>query len=185
MSIRTDPHVLALRHIWQNWRHVVRVFRLSQRFDCEISPLARFTGPDDNLRIGRGTKINAYCNLRFRKGTIAIGANVLLAQSVTILANSHQFEDRDTPILDQGELVADVEVGDDVWIGVNAVIMPGIRIGNGAVVGANSVVTRNVGPYEVWAGIPAKKIKDRGTNQEGANEGVGIADPIEDSTSAP
>jgi acetyltransferase-like isoleucine patch superfamily enzyme len=162
MSIRTSPYVLGGRHIWQTWCHIVRVFRLSQRFDCEISPMARFTGADENLRIGRGTKINAYCNLRFRKGTIAIGANVLLAQSVTILANSHRFEDRDTLILNQGELVADVKVGDDVWIGVNAVIMPGVRIGDGAVVGANSVVTRNVGAYEVWAGIPAKKIKDRG-----------------------
>lgn len=54
-----------------------------------------------------------------------------------------------------------VTVGNDVWIGHGAVIMPGVSIGNGAVIGANAVVTRDVGPFEVAAGVPAKRLKMR------------------------
>lgn len=54
-----------------------------------------------------------------------------------------------------------VEIGDDVWIGCNVVIMPGVTVHRGAVIGAGSIVTRDVGAYEIWAGVPAKKIKQR------------------------
>ncbi|SBW09782.1 putative acyl transferase [uncultured Alphaproteobacteria bacterium] len=156
-----SPILMALRHFRQEWKHVVRVYRLSRRFGCEISPKTRLTGPDASLQIGPGTCINAYCNLRFRQGHLTMGRHVLLAQSVTILTSTHRIADRDIPIMHQGSDIADVVIEDDVWIGVNAVIMPGVRIGKGAVIGANSVVTRDVGSYEIWAGIPAAKIRDR------------------------
>jgi acetyltransferase-like isoleucine patch superfamily enzyme len=155
-------HVLmALRTVWQEWRHLLRIHRLGATFGCEISPKARFTGPDDAIEIGAGTVINAYCNIRFRSGRVAIGRNVLFAQNVTLLANTHRYKDRAAPILAQGVEVGDVTIGDDVWLGVNAVVMPGVRIGSGAVIGANAVVTRDVGAYEVWAGNPAVKINAR------------------------
>jgi maltose O-acetyltransferase len=161
LQLNAKLMLLSLYHFWQEWRHIVRIHRLSLAFGCEISPKARLTGPDNSLSIGAGTVVNAYCNLRFRSGRITIGRNVLLAQSVTILANTHRYADRNTPILQQGIDVADVEIGDDAWLGVNVVVMPGVRIGTGAVIGSNSVVTRNIGDYEVWAGNPAIKIKDR------------------------
>jgi acetyltransferase-like isoleucine patch superfamily enzyme len=162
-KLRLNAKIVAysLHHLWQEWRHIVRIQRLSFAFDCEISKKARLTGPDASLFIGAGTKVNAYCNFRFRSGRITIGRNVLLAQFVTILANTHRYADRNTPILQQGVDVADVEIGDDAWLGVSVVVMPGVRIGKGAVIGSNSVVTRDVGEYEVWAGSPAVKIKDR------------------------
>ena len=54
-----------------------------------------------------------------------------------------------------------IEIGDDVWIGAGAVITPGVMVGRGAVIGANSVVTHHVPEYEVWAGVPARKIGER------------------------
>ena len=63
-----SPFFMALRHFRQEWKPVVRVYHLSQRFGYEISPKTRLIGPDDALSIGRGSCINAYCNLRFRKG---------------------------------------------------------------------------------------------------------------------
>jgi acetyltransferase-like isoleucine patch superfamily enzyme len=153
--------LFGFRALWQEWRHLLRIHRLGATFGCEISPKARFTGPDDAIEIGAGTVINAYCNIRFRSGRVAIGRNVLFAQNVTLLANTHRYKDRAAPILAQGVEVGDVTIGDDVWLGVNAVVMPGVRIGSGAVIGANAVVTRDVGAYEVWAGNPAVKINAR------------------------
>ncbi len=62
----------------------------------------------------------------------------------------------------------DTVIGNDVWIGAEALIMPGIQIGNGAVIGARSVVTKNIGPYEIWAGNPARLVKKRFSNDEAA-----------------
>lgn len=60
----------------------------------------------------------------------------------------------------------DILIGNDVWIGRGATIMSGVRIENGAVIGANSVVTKNIGPYEIWAGNPCKFIKKRFSDNE-------------------
>ncbi|GHU21270.1 hypothetical protein FACS189472_13810 [Alphaproteobacteria bacterium] len=59
------------------------------------------------------------------------------------------------------ERKGNTEIGNDVWIGVEAFIMPGIKIADGAVVGARSVITKNIGPYEIWGGNPAKLIRKR------------------------
>jgi acetyltransferase-like isoleucine patch superfamily enzyme len=162
MGIFKTPTLLALHYIWQEFRHIVRINRLSAKFGCTISPKTRLTGPDDNIIIGPGTVVNAYCNFRFRSGRITIGANSLFAQFVTVLANTHEYDDREKSVIEQAVKVADVVIGDNVWIGVDVVIMPGVHIGDGAIIGANSVVTRDVGRNEVWAGSPATKIKMRG-----------------------
>ena len=104
-------------------------------------------------------------------GTVAIGARCVIAPNVFISSGSHLF-DR-WPGLPIGEqerraIAADgsledrpVRVGDDCWLGVNVVIAPGVTVGRGAIVGANSVVTRDVGAYEVVAGSPATFIRRR------------------------
>ena len=60
----------------------------------------------------------------------------------------------------------DTVIGNDVWLGAECLIMPGIHIGDGAIVGSRAVVTKNIGPYEIWAGNPAKFIKKRFTDEE-------------------
>jgi acetyltransferase-like isoleucine patch superfamily enzyme len=100
------------------------------------------------------------CNER-----INIGDNVLIADAVTIRDTSHVFKDSNALIISQGFETAPVEIEDDVWIGHGATILKGVRIGRGAVVAAGSVVNRNVEPFTVVGGIPAKKIGCRDNSE--------------------
>ena len=93
---------------------------------------------------------------------IDIGADVLIGDSVTIRDTGHIFADVDAPIISQGIDVRPVVIEDDVWIGHGATVLKGVRIGRGAVVAAGAVVTRNVEPYTVVGGVPARLIGRRG-----------------------
>jgi virginiamycin A acetyltransferase len=94
---------------------------------------------------------------------IRMGSYVLVAAGAMIMPTNHAFSRRDVPIRHQGfaESKGGIEIGDDVWIGANAVILDGARIGRGAIIGAGSVVSGSVPEYEIWAGVPARKIGER------------------------
>lgn len=92
-------------------------------------------------------------------GPITIGNDVIIAQNVVISALNHGYQDIKTPISKQKCSTSTVRIDDEVWIGANAVITPGVSIGKHSVVAAGSVVTKNVPPYSVVAGNPAKVIK--------------------------
>lgn len=113
------------------------------------------------LTVGDQTAINQDCILTAME-RIEIGADVMLAPRVYILDVDHEFDRRDAPIRAQGYRVAPVAIEDDVWIGAGTVIIKGVRIGRGSVIGANSVVTRDVPPYSIAAGSPARVIRERG-----------------------
>nr|WP_220628090.1 acyltransferase [Confluentibacter sediminis] len=108
-----------------------------------------------HLSIGENSVVNARCRIDNRGG-ITIGNNVSISSDVTILTADH---DMDSP--DFAGRVRSVIVEDYVWVGTAAMIMPGVSIGKGAVVAAGAIVTKNVEPYHVVAGIPAKFIKER------------------------
>lgn len=92
---------------------------------------------------------------------IIIGNDVLIGSGAHFYAANHAFDRPDVKIIDQGHSPAeDLVIEDDVWIGANAIILPGVRIGRHSVIAAGSVVTQSVEPYSVYAGIPARKIKD-------------------------
>lgn len=109
------------------------------------------------LYIGRRTSINEFSNIRAASGVIVIGDNCLIAQFVSIIAANHSLA-RDKPIRDQpADLTRNsVNIGNDVWIGAHAVILPGVTIGNGAVVAAGAVVTHEVSEHVMVAGVPAQ-----------------------------
>jgi len=134
---------------------------IEQRDGCSLSPLARITGTADNIHFGRNTRVNSYCQFRCKEGKIWVGSNVLFGQFISVIAHSYNYADRDRLIIEQGMYSRDVVIEDDVWIGAYSIIMPGVKVGKGAVVGASSVVSNDIPPYEVWAGIPARKINDR------------------------
>lgn len=93
-------------------------------------------------------------------GPVTIGSHVNLAQGITVTALNHNFAEKDLRIDEQGVSTAPVTIGDDIWIGANAVILPGVTIGNHSVVAAGAVVTKDVPPHSLVAGVPAKIIKE-------------------------
>ena len=92
-------------------------------------------------------------------GPVVIGSHVHLAQGITVTALNHRFEDSDQRIDQQGVETWPVRISDDVWIGSNAVILPGVHIGTHSVVAAGAVVTKDVADYTLVAGVPAREIK--------------------------
>ena len=93
-------------------------------------------------------------------GPVRIGSHVNLAQGITVTALNHNFADKNHRIDEQGVSTAPVTIGDDIWIGANAVILPGVNIGNHSVVAAGAVVNKDVPPHSLVAGVPAKIIKE-------------------------
>ncbi len=112
------------------------------------------------VKIGKNTLIGRRNVLGCNHG-ISVGNNVLMAENVSIRDTDHKFDDPDIPINRQGIACEPVTIEDDVWIGYGAVITKGVTIGNGAVIAANCVVTKDVPPFAVCAGIPGKVIKYR------------------------
>ena len=109
-----------------------------------------------DVTIGDHTRIGIHCTVI---GPVSIGNNVNLAQGITVTALNHNFEDVTRRIDEQGISTKPVVIGDDVWIGANAVILPGVTIGRHVVVAAGAVVTKDVPDNCVVAGVPAKVIK--------------------------
>jgi maltose O-acetyltransferase len=107
------------------------------------------------IRIGRRTVINHQCHLDGR-GWLSIGDDVDISSGVWILTDAHDMND---PLF--RETLAPVKIGNHVWIGSRATILPGVTVGEGAVVAAGAVVNRDVEPYTVVGGVPARQIGTR------------------------
>lgn len=111
------------------------------------------------LKIGNNSGIGANSELY---GDITIGNDVMMGTNCIIYTRNHCFDSLDLPMWQQGfKEVNPVVIGNDVWIGGRVTILPGVHIGNGSVIGAGSVVTKNVPDYAVVCGNPARIIKYR------------------------
>lgn len=104
----------------------------------------------NNSRIGIGNVII---------GPVTIGNNVILAQNIVMSGLNHNYTNIDIPIYLQGETVATISIEDDCWIGANAVITAGVTIGKHSVVAGGAVVTKDIPPYCVAVGNPARVVK--------------------------
>ena len=126
-----------------------------------IRPSNIYGGPiGEGLTMGDNSNIGPY-NYIGCSGKITIGNNVMLAPRVSIYAENHVFDHPEILIRDQGVEKKEVIIEDDCWIAANSILLAGVTIGKGSVVAAGSVVTENVPPYSVVAGVPAKFIKSR------------------------
>ena len=113
------------------------------------------------LEIGDGT-IAGGCVISAAR-SVRLGKKVLVARGVYISDHNHRYDDVERAVLDQGLAnVAAVEVCDGAWLGENVVVCPGVRIGRGAVVGANSVVTRSIPDHSLAVGAPARVVRHFG-----------------------
>lgn len=108
----------------------------------------------DNSGIGVDAKIY---------GTCTIGSNVMMGENCTVITRNHRFDRTDIPMTEQGfEEEQPVTIGNDVWLGDRVMLLPGVHLGDGCVVGAGSVVTRDIPPYAVACGVPARVRRYRG-----------------------
>ena len=126
-----------------------------------IQSTSRLDQPGVGLSVGDDTYIGPRCLLG-AGGGITIGRRVTFGAGVHLLAENHAFRDAERPIQDQGVTRMGIVVEDDVWIGNNVIVLDGVRVGRGAVVGAGAVVWRDVAPFAVAAGNPARVIGARG-----------------------
>jgi acetyltransferase-like isoleucine patch superfamily enzyme len=128
---------------------------------CEIQDYVIIRTYEHPVTIGKYSQINPYTVIYGGDG-VTIGDYVMIAPHCMIVAGNHNHNQLEMPMrfavsYSKGPIV----IEDDVWIGANCTITDGITIGKGAVIGANSVVTKDVKPYDVVGGVPAKFIKSR------------------------
>jgi maltose O-acetyltransferase len=118
-----------------------------------------FFGTGENVSVGDRSSIGVNCRLH---GPVSIGRDVMMGPDVVIIARNHAFQDTDAPMIEQGyDEPRAVAIGNDVWIGTRAIILPGIAVGDGAVIAAGAVVTKDVPAGAVVGGNPARVIRRR------------------------
>jgi lipopolysaccharide O-acetyltransferase len=117
------------------------------------------------MRFGNNVQINDYVHICAMQN-VTIGDNVLMASRIYISDNSHGYykgDEKDTspdiPPIERAYYKSFVAIEDNVWIGEGVVILPGVTLGRGCIIGANSVVTKSIPPNVIAVGIPAKPIK--------------------------
>ncbi len=129
---------------------------------CEIKPLK-------NVTFGSNVEIGPRALFWTTRANIIIGNHVIMGPHVTIITGDHVTNIVGKYIMDISDDMkpedadADIEIEDDVWIGCNVTILKGVHVGKGAIIAAGAVVTGNVDEFSIYAGVPAKKIKDRFT----------------------
>lgn len=100
---------------------------------------------------------------------VCIGRYTMLASDVAVVGDDHNWDESGVPMQFSGRPPQRITlIGRDVWIGHGVILLRGARVGNGAIIAAGAVVTRDVPAYEIWAGVPAKKVRDRFSDPDAA-----------------
>lgn len=119
------------------------------------------------VRIGDRVTLNEWIYVD-GFGGVDIGDNVRIAHRTTIMSSDHRYQDPNRPIHEQGLVCGPVRIHDGVWIGCNATILMGVTIGEGAIIGAGAVVTKDVPPFAIAVGVPARVVGRRGVDADAA-----------------
>jgi len=121
-----------------------------------------YFGTGQHIKLGHRSQLGHCCRI---DNDVEIGNDVMMGPDVVMMTNSHETSRLDVPMIAQGPSPRKaIHVGNDVWIGTRVIILPGVSIGDGAIVAAGSVVTRDVPAFAVVAGVPARLIKYRNGN---------------------
>jgi acetyltransferase-like isoleucine patch superfamily enzyme len=143
------------------WVRIERAhcLRLGARCEIEHGVYLKCVADDSRLEIGDFVFIGAGTEIDVAQG-VAIGAHTLISPGVFITDHVHN-KARGQRLDEQGSHATPVSIGADVWLGARSIILPGVTIGDGAIVGAGAVVTKDVASYAIVAGVPARKIGER------------------------
>lgn len=142
------------------WPHNVRI---GNNCTLEHSIYFKYDGPyfaERTILIGDNVFIGANVEFNIRKG-LTVGDDCLIASGCRFIDHDHGFNLSAELFRVQAGTEQEIILGSNVWLGTNVVILKGVQIGHGAIIGAGAVVTHNVPPFEIWAGVPAKKIAAR------------------------
>jgi maltose O-acetyltransferase len=164
--------------LWQQWRKrarnlmrrrvtIHRTARLSHRRNIRlgrralICEYAIIRGGDALVEIGHFSQIGPFTVI-FSGSGVTIGDNVMIGPHCCIASGGHDFHQVEKPMRFAGNLTkGPIVIEDNVWIGANVTVSDGVRIGRDAVVGAGSVVTKDVAPFDIVAGVPARVMGNR------------------------
>jgi acetyltransferase-like isoleucine patch superfamily enzyme len=183
VSCFESPRADVLRG-WQRWRWLVqqrktgRLIEPSVRVQGELEALEKrlILGKGTNLdlgvivwlgekqgsiRLGEQVYVGPYAYLGTSSHKLEIGADTMIGAHSYIITENHGTQRKDIPYARQGYVGADIIIGKNVWLGCHATILPGVTIGDNAIIGAGAVVTKNVPSGETWAGVPARNIEKR------------------------
>jgi len=114
------------------------------------------------IKIGENCSLNPFCYLRGSSKGIVIGNNVRIGPRVSIIASNHKFNRLDKLIIGQGIEAYGIQIGNDIWIGANVTIVDGVKLSDGCIIAAGSVVTNSFEENSIIGGVPAKLLKKRG-----------------------
>ncbi|MDU9048762.1 MAG: acyltransferase [Candidatus Electrothrix sp. Rat3] len=117
-------------------------------------------GTGRRLSVGSGSHLGVNCWIN-AKGSVTLGENVIMGPDVIILTGKHSFDNPGLSIKEQPMEYAPVVIEDDVWLGARVVVLPGCTIAKGSVIGANSVVSKDIPPYSVAVGSPISILRNR------------------------
>lgn len=143
---------LSPRPLWGWRRMILRLFGAKVGHEAHIYPSVRITIPW-NLDLGRSSAIGDHVIL-YALGPIRIGDRATVSQGAHLCAGTHDLKDPSRPLLKPP-----IDIGEDAWICADAFIGPGVSIGKGSIAGARAVVVKNVGPFDIVAGNPARFIR--------------------------
>lgn len=159
-DLRAWVHLVKMVNFY-NYTHVQPLRKMQLGPNPSISPTAAFSYPE-RIVIGARVHIGFRCVIWAGpgKGRVVIGDDVLFGPEVMITAGSYRYNDG-RPVTDQASDEADVVIGDDVWLGARVMVLPGARIGDGAIIGAHSVVRDEIPAMAVAVGSPARVVSER------------------------
>lgn len=128
---------------------------------ASIRPSGNYGGEiGEGLVVGDDSNIGAYCYIGC-SGFIQIGSNVMMSPRVSLYAENHNYADATRSMKEQGVTREYIVVEDDCWIASHAVVVAGVTIGRGSIIAAGTVVTKDVPPYSIVAGVPGRVVRSR------------------------